>query len=95
MAKANSAAKKKTSAAARQARASLRKRLHNQTVRNRIRSGLRGLDEVIKGDAQKAVERIREIISWIDRAAKTGVLHSNAASRYKSRLMLRMKMIKK
>jgi small subunit ribosomal protein S20 len=43
-----------------------------------------------KGDAAEAKESLAETVSAIDRAAKKGVVHDNAAARYKSRLTRRV-----
>ena len=41
---------------------------------------------IAKGDAAEAKEALSETVSAIDKAAKKGVVHDNAAARYKSRL---------
>jgi small subunit ribosomal protein S20 len=41
---------------------------------------------IAKGDAGEAGKILRETVSEIDKAAKKGIVHDNAASRYKSRL---------
>jgi small subunit ribosomal protein S20 len=43
-----------------------------------------------KGDAADAKESLAETVSAIDKAAKKGVVHDNAAARYKSRLTRRV-----
>jgi len=43
-----------------------------------------------KGDAAEAKESLAETVSAIDKAAKKGVVHDNAAARYKSRLTRRV-----
>jgi small subunit ribosomal protein S20 len=43
-----------------------------------------------KGDTAEAKEALAETVSAIDRAAKKGVVHDNAAARYKSRLARRV-----
>jgi small subunit ribosomal protein S20 len=42
------------------------------------------------GDAQSIQESLPETISTIDKAVQKGVLHRNAAARYKSRLTARV-----
>ena len=49
---------------------------------------LRGL--IAKGDAEGARKALDETVSEIDRAARKGVVHDNAAARYKSRLQRRV-----
>jgi small subunit ribosomal protein S20 len=41
---------------------------------------------IAAGDAGEANKALNETMSEIDKAAKKGVVHGNAASRYKSRL---------
>jgi small subunit ribosomal protein S20 len=41
---------------------------------------------IAAGDAGEARKALNETMSEIDKAAKKGVVHGNAASRYKSRL---------
>lgn len=86
---------KKVSSAARQARSSERKRHHNQMTRNRIRGGLRRLAELLQKKSADATAYGREVISWVDRAAKTHVIHRNAAGRYKARVMSQLQKLSK
>jgi small subunit ribosomal protein S20 len=46
---------------------------------------------VAKGDAQAAKDLLPTTVGQIDKAAKKGVIHDNAAARYKSRLARRVK----
>jgi len=41
---------------------------------------------IAKGDANEAKTALGETVSAIDKASKKGIVHDNAASRYKSRL---------
>lgn len=41
---------------------------------------------IAKGDAGEAKKTLNETMSEIDKAAKKGIVHAKAASRYKSRL---------
>jgi small subunit ribosomal protein S20 len=65
-------------------------------VRNRknvsqLKTQVRKLRSAIaKGDAAEAKEALSETVSAIDKAAKKGVVHDNAAARYKSRLTRRV-----
>ena len=77
----------KANSAAKQARSSQRKRLRNQAVKSRIRSGLKRLEQLLKGDMAVAKVHARQVVSWLDRAAKTKIMHVNATRRYKSRVM--------
>jgi small subunit ribosomal protein S20 len=61
--------------------------MRNKAVRTRTRTATRAAVEAIgAGNAGTAAEAVRQAISVIDRAAKKGVIHRNAAARRKSRL---------
>lgn len=61
-------------------------RSHRTKVRTYIKKLRAALDSGKSEDVQKALP---ETISVIDKAIQKGVLHKNAASRYKSRLTVR------
>ncbi len=85
----------KAKSAEKQARASERKRLRNQAVKTKIRSGLKAFLQLSKTDAAKAREQGRHVISWMDRAVKNRVIHFNVARRHKSRLMTKLNALAK
>jgi len=62
---------------------SARRRNRNRAVRTRLRSVLKAYRAAEK---KQKPERLAPTISEIDVALKKGVLHRNAAARYKSRL---------
>jgi small subunit ribosomal protein S20 len=63
----------------------------NRANTSRLRSALRAIREATTaGDKKKAEEVYRQACSAIDKAAQKGVLHKNTASRYKSRLKVRV-----
>lgn len=84
----------KANSAAKRARASERKRQRNQSVKSRIRNALKRLDLLLKEDVSSARSYARQVISLLDRAAKTRVMHVNASRRYKSRIMARVLSLK-
>jgi small subunit ribosomal protein S20 len=56
-----------------------------------LRSALRGVRSAIDGnDLTGAKQALRETMSLIDRMASKGIIHRNAAGRYKSRLARRV-----
>ena len=60
---------------------------HNQTVKSRIRTlRKKVLTAIDKGDTKGANAALAEFASAADKAAKTKVIHKNAASRLKSRV---------
>jgi small subunit ribosomal protein S20 len=56
--------------------------LHNRSVRTRLRS----LQKRVRVSGKPAAEELRALISAIDKAAKRGIIHRNAAIRRKARL---------
>ena len=72
-------------------RQSLKNREHNRQFRARLRNALRSVRAAIDGNDLKAAKTaLRETISLIDRMASKGIIHRNAAGRYKSRLAHRI-----
>jgi small subunit ribosomal protein S20 len=72
-------------------RQSLRHREHNRQFRARLRNALRSIRSAIDGnDMAGAKTALKQTISLIDRMASKGVIHRNAAGRYKSRLASRL-----
>jgi small subunit ribosomal protein S20 len=72
-------------------RQSLQNRERNRQYRSRLRNALRNVRTSIDGnDLAAAKTALKEAISLIDRMASKGVIHRNAAGRYKSRLASRM-----
>jgi small subunit ribosomal protein S20 len=62
-------------------------RERNRSDRSRLRTAVKGLRTAVQaGDATKAAELLPQTLSVIDKTAKKGVIHRNAADRYKSRL---------
>jgi len=72
-------------------RQSLQNRDRNRQYRSRLRGALKNIRIAIDGkDVAAAEGALRDTVSLIDKMATKGVIHSNAASRYKSRLSLRI-----
>ena len=62
----------------------------NRQMRSRLRGALRDIREAIDGgDPAKVKDALRHTISLVDRLAGKGVIHRNAAARYKARLARR------
>lgn len=67
-----------------------KRRLVNRNNRGRLRTGVKKLRSALEGgDAGTVGTLLPETISLIDKAVQKGVLHRNAAARYKSRLTVR------
>lgn len=69
-----------TKSAAKRARQIQRRSMRNRTVLARIRTLTR------RGSPSEA-NNVRDLISAIDKAAKRGIIHRNAANRRKARLL--------
>lgn len=73
--------------AEKKARQDVERRLRNRAGRTQLRNQIKKFRSAIsEGDAAAAREMFGETASLIDRSAKTGVIHGNAADRTKSRL---------
>jgi len=76
--------------AEKRARQNEKRREINRSNRGRLRTGVKKLRAALEGsDTGDAREFLPATISLIDKAVQKGVLHRNAAARYKSRLTLR------
>ena len=72
-------------------RQSLKNREHNRQFRSRLRGALKSIRAAIDGnDLGAAKTALKETISLIDKMTSKGIIHRNAASRYKSRLTTRL-----
>ena len=72
-------------------RQSLKNREHNRQFRSRLRTALKSVRAAIDGnDLAGAKNSLKDAISLIDRMASKGIIHRNAAGRYKSRLTTRL-----
>lgn len=66
-------------------------RERNRQMRTRLRGALRDIRVAIDdGDPAKVKDALRNTISLVDKMAAKGVIHRNAAGRYKSRLATRV-----
>ena len=72
----------KTRSAAKRARQTLTRAAHNRSVKTRLRR----LQKQIRSAPERGADQIRAVISAIDKAAKRGIIHRNAANRRKARL---------
>lgn len=79
-----------TKSAERRMRNSARKRMHNRSIKSRLRVLEKGyLKLLAEGKKDEATKALSEITSAFDKAAKSGVVHRATADRKKSRLALR------
>ena len=79
------------SSAVKAGRQSIKRRERNRRNLSKLKTTVKRLRTVLaQGDAEAAKKVLDETVSEIDRAARKGVVHDNAASRYKSRLQRRV-----
>jgi small subunit ribosomal protein S20 len=71
-----------TRSAAKRARQTLSRALRNRSVKTQLRR----LQKRIRSAPTPDADQIRRVISGIDKAAKRGIIHRNAANRRKARL---------
>ncbi len=73
-----------TKSASKRARQTATRSLRNRSVLTRLRKMHK---TVAAGGAQADTNSVRELISAVDKAAKRGIIHRNAARRRKTRLL--------
>jgi len=72
-------------------RQSLKNRERNRQYRSRLRNALREIRSAVDGNNLAAAKNaLKQTISLIDKMTSKGVIHRNAAGRYKSRLSSRL-----
>lgn len=71
-----------TQSAAKRSRQSLSRAIQNRSVRTRLRT----LQKRVRSNTTPDAEQIRGLIAALDKAAKRGIIHRNAADRRKARL---------
>jgi len=70
-------------------RQSEKRRLINRAHRTKVRTYIKKLRAALDGKGEDIQKVLPETISVIDKSVQKGVLHKNAAARYKSRLTAR------
>lgn len=83
-----------TKSAEKAARQAEKHRAHNVTLRSRMRSAIRGVnDAVAKGNKEEAQSSYRAAVPTIDTLVNKHIIHRNQADRHKSRLAARVKSV--
>ncbi len=68
-------------------RQNLKRREHNRELRSKLRTALKDIRGALTANDLEGVKRqLRSAVSLIDKMAGKGIIHDNAAARYKSRL---------
>ena len=81
-----------TKSAEKAARQAEKHREHNVTLRSRMRTAIRRVnDAVAKGDKKEADTSYRAAVPLIDTLVNKKIIHRNQADRHKSRLAVRVK----
>lgn len=71
-------------------RQSEKRRTINRSHRTKVRTYIKKLRSALDSGVKQDIDRVLpEAISVIDKSVQKGVLHANAAARYKSRLTVR------
>lgn len=71
-------------------RQSEKRRAINRSHRTKVRTYIKKLRSALDSGVKQDIDRVLpEAISVIDKSVQKGVLHANAAARYKSRLTVR------
>ena len=80
-----------TKSAERRMRNSARKKLHNRSIKSRLKTLERAYaDALTGGKKDDASTAYRKLSSAFDKAAKSGVIHKSKANRRKSRLAVKL-----
>jgi small subunit ribosomal protein S20 len=73
-------------------RQTLKRTQHNRELRAKLRTALKTIRAAIDaGDSAKAKAALSQTFSLIDKMAGKGIIHDNAANRYKSRIATRLR----
>ena len=67
-------------------RSSLKRRVANRSVKSEVKTTLTKARQAITSGDAEAAPAVKDAVSTLDRAAKKGTIHANAAARRKSRL---------
>jgi small subunit ribosomal protein S20 len=72
-------------------RQSLKNRERNRQYRSRLRNALRDIRSAVDSNNLSAAKTaLKQTISLIDKMTSKGIIHRNAAGRYKSRIATRL-----
>jgi small subunit ribosomal protein S20 len=72
-------------------RQNVKRREHNRQLRSKLRTALKSIRAALDaGDTAGAKAALNTTVSLVDKMAGKGIIHRNAAGRYKSRLVKRL-----
>ena len=82
---------KRTKSALKANRQNITRREHNRTMRSKLRTALKSIRASLDAkDLTAAKAALNQTVSLVDKMATKGMIHSNTAGRYKSRLAARL-----
>ena len=82
---------KRTKSALKANRQNVKRREQNRQMRSKLRSALKSIRAMLdKKDVPGAKTALSKTVSIVDKMATKGIIHRNAAARYKSRLSKRV-----
>jgi small subunit ribosomal protein S20 len=72
-------------------RQTIKRTEHNRALRSKLRTALKAIRSAIDtGDTAAAKSALNQTFSLIDKMSAKGIIHDNAAGRYKSRIVKRL-----
>lgn len=72
-------------------RQTIKRTEHNRALRSKLRTALKSIRAAIDtGDTTAAKAALSQTVSLIDKMSGKGIIHDNAAGRYKSRITKRI-----
>ncbi len=78
---------KRTKSALKANRQNIKRREHNRRLRSKLRTALKSIHASLDAkDLASAKGALSKTVSIVDKMATKGIIHTNTASRYKSRL---------
>lgn len=82
---------KRTKSALKANRQNIKRREHNRQMRSKLRTALKSIRASLDAkDLTGAKAALNATVSIVDKMASKGIIHSNTAGRYKSRLSARL-----
>lgn len=82
---------KRTKSALKANRQNVKRREHNRAMRSKLRTSLKAIRASLDAkDLDAAKAALSQTVSIVDKMATKGIIHRNAAGRYKARLSSRL-----
>jgi len=76
-------------------RQTIKRTAHNRELRSKLRTALKTIRAAIEGSRlDEAKAALSQTFSIVDKMSGKGIIHDNAASRYKARLVKRLRTAK-